>query len=169
MGYRGRLIWPQIVEMALQDTAATQAGPPTPGYDADFHEPVRIADSSPRGSHPARKETLVKLPAQVMIAEVGMLVPTPSGSLLQHNYQLTFHQRDLEAAGMLDATGRPKLNVGDRLNAIYHPKTGVLIQRFDPPHHGQYITRVQPQSYGLDGLDRNLLVVDVKSRDEGKQ
>lgn len=164
MGYRGRLIWPQIAELALLDTAATQAGPPTPGYDPEFHEAVRIPDATPRGSHSARLETIIRLPCQVNVVEEGRLEEMPSGALLHARLQLTFHYRDLEAGGLLEAvTDAPKIHYGDRLVAIYH-RTGPLIESFPNPP-GVFAVKVQPQSYGLDALHRNLLVVDFVRRD----
>lgn len=167
MGYRGRLIWPFVAEIYRLDTAATAAGPPTPGYDEDFREPVRVPDSSPRGSHGARKEMApIRLPCQVEVDEADKLQQFGSGQALTSRITLVFHFRDLELNGLVDpVTGKALLRPDDRLGGIYET-SGALVQTFpDPP--GMYATRVEAQSHGLSGLKRNLLLMEFNDREQG--
>ncbi len=166
MAYRGRLIWPFLAELRQLDTAATAAGPPTPGYDADFREPVRVPDGSARGSHSARTEKVaIRLPCQVEDDDMNRGEPQPAGEAMRTRLTLVFHFRDLERLGMVDANGLATIRIGDRLAGIYRTN-GALVQTFvDPP--GVYATKVAPSGWGLDGLQRNLLVVTFEERTQG--
>jgi len=167
---RGRLIWPMLAEIAQLDTAATAgdpdgAGPLESGYDDEFRT-VRIvppASGSERGTS-ARKETLVRLPVQVepeIFEQLQMMTTGNSpGSLLR----LTFHYRDLEAAGMIEAgTNRSKLHIDDRLHAIRDYRTGALVELVPNPP-GLFATQVQSRSFGLSSLKRNLLLMTFEQR-----
>lgn len=164
---RGRLINPMLVEVALLDTDATAADPDGPGplpsgYDPDFHEPVRLPDGSS-----ARKETSVKLPAQVEIDTLERLNETGAGNVPAGSMRCIFHFQDLEDAGLVDATtGEAKIRIDSRLVAIYHLTDGTLIQKIRTPP-GLYCIEAAPQSFGLSGGERNLLVCTFSPRDQG--
>jgi hypothetical protein len=162
--YRGRLIWQHIAELALLDTDATETGPPSPGYDPDFHEPVRVPDASARGSHSSRVETLLQLPCQVMVTEYGTLQQTGGGPMPAGKLQLTFHYKDLEIRGLVDVKGDVSIHVGDRLHRVLTVRGEVIHEFSNPP--GLWAVKVQPQSYGLDAQTRNLLVVDFDDREQ---
>lgn len=78
---------------------------------------------------------------------------------------LTFHFRDLEAAGYVDPTTGDctAIRKGDRLVSI-HRLDGTLIQAIPTPP-GLYVTHAQPRSHGLAGGTRNLLIATLESRD----
>ena len=162
---RGRLIHPFLAEIAQLDTRATAEGPPTPGYDPDFREPVLIADPG-GGSHSARREhTAIRLRCQVEVNTYNQSQASPSGDIPSGKIVLVFHFRDLEGLGMVDATtGEPTLHKGDRLVALRRVN-GDLVQTFpDPP--GLFATGVEPQSFGLSSQCRNLLLVTFDTREQ---
>lgn len=169
---RGRLCFPFLAALKQYDPAATAAdpdgaGPLTSGFDADFKEPIQIADSTPAGSHSARQEKAeIRLRCQFEDNEEGRLQQIAAGAAIQANIILTFHFSDLERAGLVDAgTGAPKLYVGDRLAALYETN-GTLVRTFaNPP--GLFATTVKPSGFGLTSLKRNLLLVTFEDREQG--
>lgn len=167
---RGRLIHPFIAEVMQIDTKATAEGPPTPGYDPQFREPVRVLDVSPSGSHSARREHSAKmLPCQIEVNDYNRSQASPSGDIPSGIVVLVFHFRDLENLGLVDATtGEATLHKGDRLAAIREYPTEALIQEFPNPP-GLFATKVEPQSFGLSGLKRNLLLVEFNTREQASR
>lgn len=170
MAYRGRLIFPFLVEIAQLDIDATAAdpdgaGPLTSGYDPDFRE-ARTLPSADRLGVSARKEaTLVKVPGQFGSTDAFLkLQMLAGGNMGATGFVVLFHFEDIEALGMVDSAGNATIKVGDRLNAIYRYLDGVLVQTI-PPVPGAFITEAAP-IFGLEG-ERNLLQVTFKSRDPG--
>lgn len=179
-GYRGRLIWPIIAEFGVLDTAATAEDEPdndassgmSPGYDPIFREPRIVPPTNedtgagaPRGVL-ARKEKIVRCRAQWEVANFDFQQQWASGPSPSHRIGLVLHYRDLERRGLLDADGKATIKVNDRLLAVYHKRTGRLIQRIKYPPHGPglYVTEAEP-SMGLSGLDRNLLTLTLEDRE----
>ena len=158
------------VELALLDTVASAgdpdgAGPLTAGYDPIFHEPVMVPPptGSARGT-PYRVDDLIRLPAQVEPEEFEALQMAATGSSPRSLLRLTFHYKDLELAGLLDATTkRPQLRINTRLVAVYDIRTAELIETIpDPP--GLFARQVQSADFGLSSFKRNLLVVTFMER-----
>lgn len=165
--YRGRLVWPFLAEIKQLDTAATEAGPPTPGYDGDFREPVRVPDSSPRGSHSARVEKVsVFVPCQVDSPQENQQQQSSGGDVPSAQFVLVFHFVDLARLGLVDgSTGEAAFRVNDRLVAVTR-MNGDKVREFpDPP--GMYATQVKESGWGLHGLFRNLLLVTFQPRGQG--
>lgn len=168
---RGRLIWPMLAEIAQLDTSATAqdpdgAGPLTAGYDDVFREPVKLppAGGASGGGTTNREESTVILPVQVEPQVFEQLQMLATGNSPTSMIRLTFHYRDLEAAGFVEAaTGRPLLRINDRLVAIRDYRTGELIEQIPNPP-GLYATQVQSRSFGLSSLKRNLLLVTFEER-----
>ena len=150
------------VELALLDTVASAVGG---GYDPIFHEPVMVPP--PTGSSRGiitRDDDLIRLPAQVEPEEFEALNMGHTGSSPRSLLRLTFHYKDLEGAGLLDATTkRPKLRTNDRLVAIYDIRTTALIETFPNPP-GFFAAQVQSADFGLSSFKRNLLVVTFVER-----
>jgi hypothetical protein len=164
---RGRLIWPFLAAIRQYDPEATYTGPPSPGFDPDFMEPVQIADGTAAGSHSARREKAeIRLRCQFEDEEEEKLRQLQDGAAPKARISLVFHFADLERAGMVDAaTGDPKIHNGDRLDALYETN-GTLVRSFaNPP--GMFATAVKPSGFGLSSLKRNLLVVTFEDRVQG--
>ncbi|OHD18496.1 MAG: hypothetical protein A2Y38_13835 [Spirochaetes bacterium GWB1_59_5] len=166
-GYRGRLIFPFNVQLALLNTTAIAGdpdllGPLTSGYDPDFKEMVKVpAVNSQVGTDPTQ-ETLVVLPAQVEPDAMDALNSMASGNSPNSAVVMIFHFSDLERLDLVDAaTGRPSIHVNDRLVAIY-TMDGVLVQQMpaSPVMKAQEIT---PLGFGLGGA-RNLLLVNFTAQ-----
>ncbi len=162
---RGRLIFPFIAEIVQLDTVATAAdpdagGPLTSGYDDVFRELVKLPDGTD-----ARVDTAsVRIPCQVEVETYEQQLMRRSGGDNNAVIRLVFHFEDLENMGLVDlSTGLSKIKVNDRPLALYHQFDGSLAQKLD----GFYITEAQPQSFGLTGLRRNLLVCTCQGRDQG--
>ncbi len=172
--YRGRLIFPFLVEIAALDLPGTAAdpdgaGPLTSGYDPDFREPI-ILHTSDRIGQSARKEaTLYKIPGQFSEGTNAFLqlLAAPTGNLATTEFSLVFFFADLEAAGLVESTsGLAKIKVGDRMTAIYDIHTEELVHKV-PLVPGAYVTKAEPH-FGLNG-GKNLLMVTFKGRDPGAQ
>lgn len=177
---RGRLIRPVIVEIAQLDTEATAQAQPdatatsgvSSGFHPNFREPRLLppADTgeagSPRGES-ARRETMIRCLAQWEESNFDFQQQWASGGSPSHRIGLVFHFRDLENRGLVDDAGRAKIHVNDRIVAIYHARSGQLIQRFEQEAagHGLYITQLEPQSIGLSAARRNLLFATAEDRE----
>lgn len=159
MSYRGRLIWPLVVEIAPIDTVATQAAS---GYDHVFNEPTFNA----AGASAVVYGTPYLLNAQIQ-TESGRydnLDPMANGDAASTLLWTLFHFQELEDMGRVDAAGRPTIRKGDRLVSIQR-NTGALVRSFTSPL--VIATQVQDRSFGLSALTRNLVRVQWESRDRG--
>jgi len=172
---RGRLVFPFIVELGLLDTAATAADPDGPGplasgYDDEFREPVMIAPTtgSARGQI-RRVERVERFKAQVEDDTADALQMAAAGNSPTSTMGLVFHFADLEKCGAVQmSTGKPSIKApGARLIAIYNPRSGQLIERFDA-EPGLYATQAKSLGFGL-GPDRNLLLVIFQERSVSAQ
>jgi hypothetical protein len=165
---RGRLIIPFLVEIRQMDTAATAAldpdgpGPLVSGFDPDFKEPVRVTNA-----YIIRQEKPpVLVECQPEIGLYGQLNQQNAGNDPRDQFTLIFHFQYLEEHDLVDAvTGEAKIRVGDRAIAIYK-LDGTFIQRFGLDGEGFFCTEAQPQSFGLSGGERNLLICTFESRDK---
>lgn len=160
MAYRGRLIFPFLLEIAQLDLEETAAA----GYDADFKEPL-ITPTDDGVGESTRTETLVRVKASLHTPQSSFtLTQGATGNLARSSIMAVFHFEDLEEAGLVEeTTGTALIKVGDRLNAIF-TLDGELIQKFpDPP--GLYVDSASPQ-FGLNSA-RNLLEVIFNSNDPG--
>ena len=169
MSYRGRLIWPFAVDIARLDTAATLAaagtGGVTAGYDPDFREPVTLDAGPNNPDTDTRQEITVSLlPCQVH-PERGnyeALQMMLSGAVKQYNLRLVFHYLDLETRSLVDTDGSSLLKINDRLVAIRR-NDGTLVADFSA--RPLYVTQAQDRSFGLSGLQRNLLMLTFEERE----
>lgn len=173
-GYRGRLIFPFLAEIARLDTYATAqdpdlAGPLTSGYDKDFREVVVVPETGKQIGHSARKEhPLVRVPCQVEPAFWEGLQALQTGDAPKSNLGLVFHYGDLESMSLVDPlTGDALLRVDDRLVAMYDIN-GALVQSVRTPP-GLYITEARPIGHGLNQEKpyRNLLLCSFADREQG--
>lgn len=177
---RGRLIFPLIAEIAQLDTEATALDPDGPnddtltsGYDDIFKEPSLIAPEPDIAGAPAavlnRCEKVIRCKAQLESRNFDLGQEQASGTSPGARIVLVFHFRNLEAAGLIDPdTGRALINRQDRLAAVYHQRTGKLIQSF-PEKPGLYAQEILPSSFGLTSLERNLLIVTFEDREQSTE
>lgn len=167
---RGRLINPFLAELARLDTAGTAAdpdgaGPLDSGYDDDFREVSRnaVTGASYRAELPA-----ILIPCQVEVSTFDQLQQLSSGNAPNARISLVFHFADLERLGLVDGTtGEPLIRNNDRLVSIRKCIDESLVQSIDALRGGLYITEVQPQSFGLSGGERNLLIATFEEREQG--
>jgi hypothetical protein len=169
MGYRGRLIWPFAVTIARLNTSATASntggGAVTSGFDHDFREPQVLDGGDGAEDTSTRTETLIELlPCQIHTAkgQFEQMTQMLSGAVFKYNLPLVFHYIDLETRGLVEDDGSPIIKPNDRLVALYR-NDGTLIRRFDNPE--LFAAQVQDRSWGLSGLQRNLLMINFKERE----
>ena len=169
MGYRGRLIFPFTADLRQLDTVATEddpdgAGPLTSGYDSDFREPITIPETGKQIGDSARVEKdALLLPCQVEPVTIESLQELFAGNVPDSSMILVFHFEDLESGGLVDNNGNPKVQISDRLDALYD-SAGTKVQSFPSPP-GLYVTEARPIGIGI-GLKRNLLAVAFNDREQ---
>lgn len=165
MNYRGRLIWPSQARISRLNTAATAAntlGQPS-GYDRITREPVRTtAGADSRVYFPP-----VALPCQVQpkMGQYDELRQYPAGRELEFKMHILLHYPDLEMAGLLKPNGSSIFQPSDRLDAIYRADGVTLLRSFED--NPLFCVHVQDRSFGLDGLNRNLVLLYFNDRVEG--
>lgn len=172
MGYRGRLIWPFIAEIARLDTAGTEALPPPTGHqgdgsgmDKDFREP-NLQGADPVGVVGRAESTVINMPCQVEDEEFETLRQQTQGNVPTSRVSLAFHAIDLEKQGLIDANGNANIRVNSRLNRILLSKDNSLVWK--PPNPpGLFLTAIRPASFGLSGLKRNLFLSVWEDREIG--
>lgn len=171
MGYRGRLIWPFVARIARLDRSAIAddpdgAGELESGYDDDFREPRQLPASGSQEGVDARVEMEpIDLRCQIEDIAWEQLRMMRSGVATQIEVVLVFHFSDLELLGLVDATTGTALVpvIGDRLISLHRSIDLSLIQAVPTPP-GLYCVESIPRSYGLSGLERNLLVATFRER-----
>lgn len=165
MGYRGRLIWPMQARLRRLDTAATQAnnvaGQPA-GYDRIFREPVKVSPTTDSRVYAAP----IAVPCQVQ-TEGGpfrQVEQLPGGRELEFKMKLLMHYADLSLLGLLDVNGACVLKPSDLLVSIYRMDSVTLLHDFgsDP----LFCVHTQDRSWGLSGLNRNLIRLYFNDREE---
>lgn len=171
MAYRGRLIFPFLVEIAPWDIVGSAgdpdgAGPLTAGYDEDFRERVVLPTSDRLGSEKRVEGATYQIQGQFGSTDAFRRLQMAAGGNLDNTgFRILFHFADLEAQSLVEpTTGTALIKVGDRLNAIYD-LGGTLVQTV-PSAAMVVITEAQPL-FGLNSM-RNLLECTFKSRDAGQ-
>ena len=89
----------------------------------------------------------------------------PNGRELEYDLRLTLHYADLECQRLVDSEGRCLFQPSDRLTGLYL-KDGVTLRR-DFSSTPLYCVHVQDRSWGMSGLDRNLVQLYFQDRREG--
>lgn len=169
MGYRGRLIWPFQCRIQRLDTAATEANPlagQPSGYNRIWREPVRTN----AGADSRVYKSEVALPCQVR-TEMGPYdkqLQLPGGRELEFKIKLTLHYNDLTmCGGLVDATGAVVFQPSDKLRAIYKKDGTTLVRDFTS--NPLFLVHVQDRSWGLSGLERNLVMLYFNDRRKGSR
>jgi len=172
MPYRGRLIFPFMLEIAPLNLAGTAAdpdagGPLTTGYDQDFGEAEVLPTNDRLGRSARAESTAVRIPGQFLSTSAFLKSQqAANGNLASTEFSVLFHFADLEGAGLVEtSTGTAKIKVGDRLVAVY-TMAGDLVQKVRSVP-GAFVISALPL-FGLGGT-RNLLEVTFKGRDPGGQ
>ena len=159
---RGHLIQPFVAHVFRLDTTATVVA----GVDDRFRKPKLARPLGPdQPAQTTRRELAVlELQCQVEVGERGRRQQGPSGNVPDDRLVLVFHMRELEEKGLVDSSGSPKINVGDRLGAIYKTD-GTMVKTYPNPP-GLYATKVSDEAFGL-GRSRNLVIVTWDDRPQG--
>jgi hypothetical protein len=162
MSYRGRLIWPFRATIERLDTQATAAnpGPTAGGYDHDFKEPRKRADGTTNTVYMA--PIILNCQVETEADDFDALAMRRGGDNRDSEVKLVFHFQELEDHGLVDDHGRALMSKGDRLVAI-HTQNREEVDNYAELH--LVATNLQPRSYGLSGLKRNLLLVSYRRRD----
>lgn len=159
---RGRLISPFLAALHRLDRVAS-ASPSV--MDPDFREPLQFdADDDGLGESVRLELPAVRIPCQVEPQVFEELRLLPAGRAPRSSLDLVLHFRDLERLGLVDASGRARIEVGDRLSGIYTLGGELVLPVQTPP--GLYVTEARPIGFGL-GLGRahrNLLLVTLSER-----
>lgn len=162
--YRGRLIFPFRASIRQLDTAATAAAKSGAGYDEDFKEPSPTppAGGAGPGTSTRAESTALVLPCQVEMGTGEKVRQFFQGADMDGRLVLVFHFRDLEAAGLVDASGNARLRHSDRLASIANSRTGEVVFT---PRDPLYVIEVTATAFGI-GRGRNLLTVFFATRDK---
>lgn len=168
---RGSLIFPMAIEIARIDVASTRDNG---GYDDRRAEPRIISPDdeippigSVRGVKATRYLDPVIVEAQVEDHDTNALIAALTGKNTAIRFGVVIHYAELEAEGLVDALGRPRFRIGDKLTRILDPDTHEPIVVIpDPP--GVYATEVNDQSFGLSSRERNLLYINFERRSRGE-
>jgi hypothetical protein len=167
-----RLIFAVEAELCRVDAAAMAAdpdgaGPLIPGLDPDFHEPVVRDVAQDRGR---RELPPVRVRCQVEPDRDEELYMTPAGNVPVSRLTLVLHARDLHRRGLLDlTTGRPHIDVGDRLSGLFD-LAGVALHLVRTPP-GLYLVEVRPIAFGLRRArpTRNLFLARFEDRPQTRR
>jgi hypothetical protein len=109
--------------------------------------------------------TEISIKCQVEVFDIDRQRQGPDGNVPQDRIVLVFHFKDLEAADLVDATGKAAINVNDRLVAFRKMNCAqTLIREFNIPQ--LFCTESRGQSYGF-GYNRNLLLCTFEDRPQG--
>lgn len=159
MGYRGRLIFPFLVEMFQLDLQDMGEGA---SLDPDYEEPILVPTEDGKGEPDRREMPAIRIPGQIEPDSFNRQTMRELGDTKAGVFAVTFHFQDLEQRRLVDMeTGIAMIRPGDRMGAVYD-MGGTLVQQFpDPP--GMYVTEATPTGFGLGGK-RNLLLVRLQSR-----
>lgn len=147
---RGRLIFPLTAEIARLNTAATASN-----YDQTFKT---FKPGTGRVEYPT-----VKLLAQVEMGQWQKQTFLQAGNAPDSRLTLVFHMRELEQKGLINADGSAKIQVNDRLVAIYDKAGNRLEQHVRSETGGLYVVEAQPAGLGFGGRC-NLLVTIYEDR-----
>ncbi len=164
MAGRGRLIFTVMAQIFPLDTTATaandNAGETRSGFNPYFREPVKFAD----GTNSRVEGTPLFLPCQV-IGQRGPYSrrqPQAGGHSDSTTIELGFHFRDIEAAGLVDADGKPGIHHEARLGALFERNMITLIRTYTEP---LFASEEEDRGIGFAGR-RNLLHVMFQTRDK---
>lgn len=158
-----------VAVLRRQDAAAT-AAVVGGGFDDLLNEEVPVDDGTQLGAPSRRDLPDLRVYCQIdRDPDMGRGVQGRGGGEARIDLLLVLHRPDLEAAGLLDATGGPALYRGDRLVQI-ETLYGELMQAYpDPP--GMYVRDVEAAGYGLAALGTprfNLYYVTLRPNEQGQ-
>lgn len=154
---RGRLLNPFTITLAQINTAAMT-------FNDKLREPV-ISYNAQGQRDNGRRETTITFQAQVETNTYETQRQTDLGNAPATTIVLIAHFGLLEVAGLVDAQGRAKIRVNDRLVQITAPNGTVETQFPNPP--GVYVQEVTPIGYGFGGR-KNLLMIRAGDRPQGQ-
>ncbi len=163
--YRGRLIWPCLATISRINTPSTEAnaiGGQPRGYDRVWREPVETSEG---------EDSRVYFPPDVVQCQVRSEFgaydkedPYPDGRRLQYQLKIILHYKELEHKQLIGPDGGSVFQPSDRLDFV-HRTNGQLLKDFTKSP--LYCIQAQDRSFGLDGLNRNLLMLYFDDRLRG--
>lgn len=158
-GYRGRLIFPQLVVIERLNTVKTRAA----GYDDVFREPKNFTNTDGDREN-TRTDDLIRLPCQIEDYTFRALRQLHAGDNPNSRYHFVFHFRDLEKQGLIDENGNPLITKNDRIVEVREKCRDKLIRKFEDDKQ-LYFTEPR-EGFGI-GPNRNLLVMIAEERETG--
>lgn len=162
--YRGRLIFPKLIEIARLDTAAIETAS---DYDHTFGE-IRASNRNAVGQARTvpRQEVMVRVQAQIETDAYQRLAQSGLGAVPGSRMACVLFAPELEEKGLLDPVTRQcLLKNTDRLHAIYELDETLIITIVDPP--GLYANQVQPTGFGFGAGGYNLVEMLFEARPHG--
>lgn len=162
--YRGRLIFPKLVEIGRLDTATLAADE---NYDPIMRERiVSNRNKVDQARDMPRPETVVRVHAQIETSSFQRMIPTGTGNAPDSFMVVVLLASELEEAGLIDPTTKQTLfKPTDRLIAVYELNGSQILAVSDPP--GLFATMVQPTGFGYGAGGYNLVEVTFSGRPSG--
>jgi hypothetical protein len=162
--YRGRLIFPKVIEIGRLDTATLAA-------DGDYDPIMRERITSNRNRvdqarNTPRPEIVVRVRAQIETSSYQRMIMTGTGNAPDSFMVAVLLASELEEAGFIDSTTKqPLIKPTDRLIAVHEPDGSQILAVTDPP--GLFATMVQPAGFGFGAGGYNLVEVTFSGRPSG--
>lgn len=156
---RGRLIQKFIAILERLDPVATSAVVGG-GYDNVFDEPIPVDDGTQVGSSSIRYMASIRLPVQLDRQTWGKDDMARGGHKIQADILFIFHWPDLVNAGLIDSSGEPMIQKGDRIAQIETLNGDIERTWADPP--GMFVKDLERAGHGLAAFgtpQTNLLIV----------
>lgn len=166
MSYRGRLIFPKLIEVARLDTTAITTAS---DYDRTFGEIRSSNENRPNAQRTTRKpehETLIRMKAQIETDAYQRIAMGGLGAVPESRMACVCFGPELEELGLLDPTTKQcLLKPTDRLAAIYELDESLILTVANPP--GLFAVQVQPTGFGFGVGGYNLVELLFEARPQG--
>lgn len=156
---RGRLIQRFFAVLRRLDADATSSVVGG-GFDDVWRSPVPVDDGTQFGATTRREMAAERLPVQLDRRTWGMLNPKPSGVENDSAIEMTAHWPDLVRLGLVDSSGEPLIQQGDRIESLEDVRGTSEVVFANPP--GMYVTGLERAGHGLAAFRRpqtNLLII----------
>lgn len=157
---RARVLGAHVAALAQLDSVATRAA----GRYDDETRGVKRVDYGTWAGAPGRiNQAEIRVPCQVAVVRFNAMDPMANGTETQHDLSVTFAFKDLERAGLIDASTKVAgIRVTAQLLGIYD-RRGNLI--YDMSGDALMCTETRP--LGFLGSSVNLLVCTFPCREKG--
>jgi hypothetical protein len=139
-----------LLEIRQLDHKGTWGGPTSLGFDPILREPY---PAGARNADTRRYLPAIRIPVQVEVKTYEQLHEVFAGDTAATTMVFVVDRMDLMDLGLIDlATGRPKIDKGDKIMGIYD-KEGAPLRVFADrlPPDPLYIFEVRPGSWSFGG------------------